>query len=1238
MASNINISSFKRPGIYINEIDNSVRQIPAQTTLNNLVVGFSRKGPVNKPILITTPQQFIQIFGDIDKLMEKRGCFFHRTVLNILRNAPVFALNLLKTDQDLDQIDWKTISVASDVKNSIVKKAPYDSFFDKSTFWDKDTESFLDYANNNLDDNRQVMHITNLSDKKVSVFVYKASVEGYNDTLDVFYGGINNVPLYLDPKDQAKDYIVSMLIVQGDWTDYSTLSVDTRYGKYFNKKGLIKSQINNFANDTTVNRLAFYGDLSIVPYFKDLNGRDVFIETVVNRDTDTHGIFVTYDIDKVESAEYRTGLLDLIGSNLVDSEEGIIEYLSYNETITEELTFSEVVINRAGNAFGKNLEYETLYTGTPLFTQVAGAGSTEVTLSGITYFNLNSQKNVIDTDLDVVNIPNVNIGKIRKDTIYIDDNGAVGFIQGFEVSNQTIWNNVPLKPISSGLMPIGIVGVGEQSTSGSSAGLAIEYIATIPNITWGTSTTNDIYITYNGNNEVKFTFTKTKTSDADTNYRKTILNKIFADLQSRIKSGLSVIKSSTGTKLSITNFSFQTDGSSDKSLLINVAPSLNINRGTDAQVYFIDDEQSINPISGYISLGLRTNPIASTSASNYGIASIQSEIYKAYNNGLINSGDYFYPSLFSHRFGKVEFYTLAGNDYITLWYNTGDIDPTKLTVNRKIRIFGSEANDSIFTILNNGGEIGSQVGLYDSKLDLIVNENVITETVTNGSVTIAGASTSDIRYLKMYLIGSDLYVDFTQDSTLVGVNGIDSTEYDLSEIKVFSDIGDFKQSLEIEAVLESNLILINASRYGEVKIGDYLQAYVDTNTLRAGEVPRRLTRIIDKRAYSGDTSLSQIKTDSAIDIISFGTDKQTYRYTTVEDYVNTYKAISLGGFVMRDDSKPDGSEARQSQILDLIAVNTPLFKGLINRNQLSWRYLVDCWGNGLTSNSKQQFVDLCGERLTALGLLNMPSAKAFKKSTSPSFTDPTTKTLNTDFIRQGGDPSSNPSFLYTFGQGKGQSNVAYFFPYVTINDNSRPYDVPPASFVCNSFMRKHTTRLASVKPWTVVAGINDGLITGIGNVELDLTPTDIENLNLMNANPIVYKMNRGFNIETDNTAQVSPRSSLSYIHSREVLIELENELYEMLLTYQWRFNTDEVRTEIKGNADAICERYVKENALYAYANVMDTTNNTNEIIDAQIGVIDTYIEIIKSMGIIVNNITVLKTGTIASGGFQSTGQ
>jgi len=57
-------------------------------------------------------------------------------------------------------------------------------------------------------------------------------------------------------------------------------------------------------------------------------------------------------------------------------------------------------------------------------------------------------------------------------------------------------------------------------------------------------------------------------------------------------------------------------------------------------------------------------------------------------------------------------------------------------------------------------------------------------------------------------------------------------------------------------------------------------------------------------------------------------------------------------------------------------------------------------------------------------------------------------------------------------------------------------------------------------------------------------------------------------------------------------------------------------------------------AFYDFWNVCDVTNNTDYVIDLQMGVLDTYVEIIKGMGIIVNNITIMKKGDIQSMGFK----
>jgi hypothetical protein len=262
----------------------------------------------------------------------------------------------------------------------------------------------------------------------------------------------------------------------------------------------------------------------------------------------------------------------------------------------------------------------------------------------------------------------------------------------------------------------------------------------------------------------------------------------------------------------------------------------------------------------------------------------------------------------------------------------------------------------------------------------------------------------------------------------------------------------------------------------------------------------------------------------------------------------------------------------------------------------------------------------------------MPSLKQFRNSANPSFVN-ASGVLDTSFIAQGGNPESNPSFLYSFGDGRGSTCVGYFTPYVEIRDNGRPLELPPAMFVASSYMKKFNSNITSIVPWTIVAGVTNGRVTGFDKTEAEFTLLDIENLNLAQMNPITFKRNRGYVIETENTGQTLYKSSLSYIHVREVLIQLERELSRMLLDFQWKFNTPDVRAEIKLRADVICEQYVNLNGLYNYFNKCDDENNTVELISRQIGVLDTYVEPVLGMGIIVNNITILRTGSIQSGGF-----
>ena len=101
MALSPQLLQFKSSGVYRLEFDKSQTANIDVSTLR-LVVGHSRKGPYNTPVLIENIEAFIQVYGNIDKALEKKGMFFHRSAQAALSRGPILALNLagFKDDED----------------------------------------------------------------------------------------------------------------------------------------------------------------------------------------------------------------------------------------------------------------------------------------------------------------------------------------------------------------------------------------------------------------------------------------------------------------------------------------------------------------------------------------------------------------------------------------------------------------------------------------------------------------------------------------------------------------------------------------------------------------------------------------------------------------------------------------------------------------------------------------------------------------------------------------------------------------------------------------------------------------------------------------------------------------------------------------------------------------------------------------------------------------------------------
>jgi hypothetical protein len=393
---------------------------------------------------------------------------------------------------------------------------------------------------------------------------------------------------------------------------------------------------------------------------------------------------------------------------------------------------------------------------------------------------------------------------------------------------------------------------------------------------------------------------------------------------------------------------------------------------------------------------------------------------------------------------------------------------------------------------------------------------------------------------------------------------------------------------------------------------------------------------------NGDTgALARILQIQKLPVIEGSTDKTyTYRFIThrnmpvepefalkrYEEATSTYKMFPLAGATQ--------SEKTIAGLLNMLRPGNGLSNTLIDKDAITFRYVVDTFGS-LEDNvllNKEEITMLCKERQNASAILNAPMVKEFKACTNPSFIDENTGTFSTRYIATGGNLNLNPTALYTLPSlNDGATFGFYYGPGLNIIENGRTKVVPPAAYVSNNYIDKYTDTL----PWAIIAGPRRGVVSGAGiqGVEYAFDKNDRDVLEPFGINPIVFERGVGLTIKGNKTAQQSIQSALSSAHVREAMIYIEDGLAEILKNYLFEFNTAQTRLEIKTLADNFMESVKKDGGVYDYRNIMDGTNNTSEVIDNNMGILDTYVEPVKGLEILVSRVTILNTGEIASGNF-----
>jgi len=452
---------------------------------------------------------------------------------------------------------------------------------------------------------------------------------------------------------------------------------------------------------------------------------------------------------------------------------------------------------------------------------------------------------------------------------------------------------------------------------------------------------------------------------------------------------------------------------------------------------------------------------------------------------------------------------------------------------------------------------------------------------------------------------------------------------------IVSSVGSINQFIDVITQIDPTNFTISSTPSSPISVGDLIVSTdLDICETVGQNRQNRLTRVT---AVAQTATQNVVRVTTARPILFYaGSPIQVQKFQSIPQFTRSFDFTYLQGFTMRDSHRPNGTDVRVSEILDVM-YNTNIAATLAAKDVISFRYIVDTFSGQILPNSKYQLSKLAMMRQKALALINAPSMAQFRASTDPRFTDAPTQvnpypSLKAQYISEGGNLSLNPTYTFSLPtEDQGSKFAAYYTPFITIRENNKNVNVPPAAYVSNNFVRK----FANGEPYSIIAGQKRGVISGqnVVGVEYDFTDQDRGWLEPVGLNPIIKRRNLGVVIFGNQTAYQTVNSAFNLVHVRDLLISVENDVEEIMANYLFDFNEDSIRLEIKTLVDNYLDGVRAGGGIYAYQVIMDSSNNPPSIIDQNIGIIDVIIEPARGIQKFINRITVTRTGGIAAGGF-----
>lgn len=1271
----LDLNRFKASGIYTIEFDASEFIVVSTQTIR-LIVGFSRIGPFNSPVFLRDIRTARRVFGTIDSTLEARGSFFHRALETCLGTGPIFALNLLPlnnvpVNEGGDAVDYRSFALAADEMNGDTTRALYASFYNKERFWFPDVDYLQATVDSKPANRGRLFNVVNLGQQVQSVIIKKSTnATQYNLTAEDYYGA-DEIPAYVNPKDYLSDYFVDVYVVKGDWTNHSLLSKDPTYSKYFDTRGLIASRLDAFLSlDGITLTASFTG--CIIPDFLDNNGSNQSIDIIVNQQVATTGLFLNLNEDALDDYANSTYRVDMVGNTLINTTDDILDFLSYNTPIKSILSFTGKDDNLVSQS---TLQGYNPASGSvaPYIRSIAKGGTagkfgnilvlprpipSDITFTPAQWDAIAGQLNNASL-IKTIGSLDINSSSTPNDFAKIDNIVDTGSELLIYLSN----------PVHTDINYYGSFGTAESDYIETTACATIPTVAntlvvsTLTNLS-GVLVSGDV-ILVEANGYAKYfeinTYTPLSGPTTDTITVKTALTvggPLWLNKWCVAGFGADEFAAyQQPTEISVTVWATTVPGATD------LVAELQIGFG-DTFGYIPAPAATLANIDGLgqVTAGAVDNLVTITDTSSltvYGTAHIYGAFAATTGYDLVLS---------SPTYGGVNILTAAGLNAFTV---LGVPALTQVTITLPGgQEFTGFADPAAVVGINptlTGSNIAT-LAYIESYPGSKLSRNINGSLVVDGDRVKFGIGSSQYNYLNVDAIwGKTInqyskvayglpgtivrqYSDTALQNSTANFATLDNTYID-STIQLPTALGEnvlaFYSSMAKN--IQSNIAIESPGLYNAGKKFNLSQAngalleigdFVVNNDIVSPKLTR-VTAKVKKLDPATGTPYFEYTVLEVPGLAITGGISYITKFTPIQKFVDRYQFTRMSGFKMTEFHLP-GTPAQLEKILSVLET-TNVGETLASRDVIQFRYVIDTFNGGLEPQMgpKQYLSRLAKNRQQCLALLNAPSMAEFQASTDPRFTElPDAASgnpkpvLNTEYISTGGNLSLGPS--YTWGlpdEENGAKYIGVFTPNIILRENGKNISIPPAGHVSNNFVAK----FVNGTPYAIVAGPRRGVISDpkfIG-LEYDFLLKDREFLEPVGLNPIVVVRNVGPMIFANQTAYQRTLSAFNNLHVRDLLITIEEGVIEILQNYLFEFNDAGTRLEIRTIVETYLDVVRNAGGLQAYSVIMDDTNNTNEIIDQNFGIIDIGIEPTRGLQKFINRITVLKTGAIASGGFAA---